>query len=288
MEAISVEKEVNIPKETTNSCSKINSHHKKIVLKLPENKNEGRTTNSKKIKELIERERSQSTESGEDEDYYEDRQKVFDGTQEEASEFTNHHVINRVKEKSLKPSLKKAGFCEEIINKADEIFSEMETGLKRNTRHKQLMFYCVSKAYDAFGIAQDPAKLANQCGISITEISKANSMCSPSKTKFKAPSVNWSAKDFIPQYFEKLVDLEIIKYSEEALEDIMNICNEVTSKSIDLIHTLKPQILGAGVVIYYLSMHNYILEKKKYQEIFSRSEMTLQKVKNQIATIYNS
>jgi hypothetical protein len=278
MQAISIDKQVEIPRP------------KKIVLKTSDTSNQKYSkSNSNKIKKLIETERSRSSESGsgEEDEYFEDRQEVFDGKQNQPSEFTNHHVIVKAKEKSLKPSLKKAGFCEDIINKANEIFSEMETGLKRNTRHRQLMFYCVSKAYDAFGIPQDPAKIASQCGISISEISKANSMCSPSKTKFKAPSVNWSPIDFIDGYFEKLVELEIIRYSEEAIEDIKNICNEVMSKSIDL-RQYKPQIISAAVVIYYLSMHNYVLEKKRYQEIFSRSEMTLQKMKNQIAVIYNS
>ena len=98
------------------------------------------------------------------ENYIEDREYCYDGS-EQHPEFTKHHVFgkNKRKEKSLKEDLKKAGFSNEIVSKADEVFSQMNSGLKRGVRRKQLMFFCVQTAYNLLGIPEDPAALAGMC-----------------------------------------------------------------------------------------------------------------------------
>jgi transcription initiation factor TFIIIB Brf1 subunit/transcription initiation factor TFIIB len=233
---------------------------------------------------------SSESQSNEDdyENYFEDRQQVFDGTQEQACEFTNHHVIRRTKEKSIKNDLKKAGFPHEIIIKADEVFIQMDCGLKRGSKTKgQLLYFCVQSAYNLLNIPEDPCKIASMCGISNSEISKANSMCSPSKTKFKAPLKNWTPQDYLATYFQKLLELEIINFKDDALIDIENICNEVMSKC-DELKDEKPQTVAAATIVFYLELHNCAINKSRYNEIFSKSEVTICKLKKKIKEVYNS
>jgi len=220
------------------------------------------------------------------EDYYEETQQICDG-REEFPEFTNHHILVKGKEKSLKSDLKACGFPPDIIAKADEIHSKMDSGLKRGNRKKQQMFFCVSNAYNSLGIPEDPTKIARMCGISSSEISKANSMCSPSKTNFKSPPIHWEPKHFLEGYLRKLAELDIISFSDDVSIDIENICEDVMSKSQDL-KDEKPQTVAAAVIVFYLQLHNCVIEKKKYDEIFSKSEMTILKIKNKVASAYNS
>ena len=163
----------------------------------------------------------------------------------------------------------------------------MESGLKRGVRRKQLMFFCVQNAYNLLNIPEDPSKLASMCGITNSEMMKANSMCSPSKTNYKPTPVFWRPKDFLSIFYQKLVDLEIIPYSDDSFADIESICEEVMSKNTGL-HEEKPQTVAAAILVFYLSLHGYGIEKKKYTEIFGRSDMTIMKIKNRVAQIYNS
>ena len=222
-----------------------------------------------------------------DTDYIEDRQYCYNGS-EQHPEFTNHHVLKpKLKEKSLKPDLINAGFPAEIVTKANEIFNKLECGLKRGVRRRQLMFFCVQSAYNKLKIPEDPSRLATMCGISHSEMMKANSMCSPSKTNYKAPLTHWTPHDFLSVFYQKLVDLDIIMYSDSVFEDIESICNEVMDKSPTLRED-KPQTVAAAILVYYLGLHGIGIDKKSYSEIFSRSDMTIQKVKNKVAQAYNS
>ena len=149
------------------------------------------------------------------------------------------------------------------------------------------MYFCVQNAYNLLGVPEDPSKLASMCGISNSEMMKANSMCSPSKTNYKPMLVRWEPKDFLPTFYQKLVDLEIIPYSENTFADIGQICKEVMDKNTDL-NEEKPQTVAAAILVFYLSLHGRAIEKKRYNEIFGRSDMTIMKIKNKVSQIYNS
>lgn len=236
----------------------------------------------------ISSETSSSYDENDFENYIEDRQRCFDGS-ETNPEFTNHHVFGKPKrkEKSLKEDLKKANFPPEIISKADEVFSQMNSGLKRGVRRKQLMFFCVQNAYNILGIPEDPSRLAILCGITSSEMMKASSMCSPSKISYQSPPVRWYPKDFLRVYYQKIIDMDIISLSDETLKDIESICEEVMLKSSEL-QDEKPQTVAAAIIVFYLGLHGCAIDKKKYTEIFSKSDMTIQKVKNRVASAYNS
>ena len=220
------------------------------------------------------------------ENYFEDKQTVCNGS-EANPEFTNCHVLHKVKEKSLKTDLKAAGFSAEIIMKADEIFLQMNSGLKRGVRRRQLMFFCVQSAYNELRIPEDPNRLAVLCGITSSEISKAYSMCSPAKVGYKPPAVFWKPEDYLKMYFQKIVDMDIIAFDKQVLFDIQKICDEVMKNDPQLRHE-KPQVLAASIISFYLTLQNYTLEKKKYVEIFNKSDMSILKIKAKVCSAYNS
>lgn len=229
----------------------------------------------------------QCLENDDYEDCVEEKQHCYKS--ESNPEFTNHHVFNKskYKEKSLKEELKKANFPSEIIVKADEVFSQMNSGLKRGVGRKQIMFFCVQTAYNLMGIPVDPSHLAGLCGITTSEMIKASSMCSPSKINYQPPQVHWQPGAFLQVYYQKILDMDIISFSDRALEEIESICEEVVSKNREL-KDEKPQTVAAAVIVFYLSLHGCAIDKKRYSEIFARSEMTVTKLKNKVAATYNS
>ena len=150
-----------------------------------------------------------------EDDYVEDKQFCYNGT-EQHPEFTKHHVLKpKLKEKTLKPYLKKAGFPQEIVLEADRVFSQMKSGLKRGSRRNQLMFFCANEAYNNLGISENPSRIAKMCDISYSEMVKASSMCSPSKTNYNPQPVHRTPADLLPGLYQTLVDLEILAYSDE-------------------------------------------------------------------------
>ena len=216
--------------------------------------------------------------------YFEDQQHCYNGT-EAHPEFTNRHSLPKNIDRSIKSDLKKLGFPVAIIAKADEIYASLDAGTKRGKRRKQMTFFCVKTAYNALGIPEDPNKLAKMCGISRSDISKAQSMCARTKTNYKAPLVHHVPTDFLEMYYRKIQDL--ITFSDDTMDEIKDICKEVTDKDDDLFDE-KPQTVAAAIIVFYLSIHGYTIEKKRYKEIFGSSDMTVNKIKNKVAQAYNS
>lgn len=218
------------------------------------------------------------------ENYYADQQHCYDGT-EQHPEFTSHHSLPKNQEKSIKSDLKKIGFPVNIISEADDIYSKLDTGTKRGKRRKQMMFFCVKTAYNKLGIPEDPNKIANMCGIARSDISKAQSMCSRTKTNYKAPLVHHEPEDFLKIYYRKIQDL--FTFSENTMGEIMEMCDEIMEKDEEL-EDEKPQTVAAAIIVFYLAIHGYSIEKKRYKEIFGSSDMTVNKVKNKVRDAYNS
>jgi len=219
------------------------------------------------------------------ENYYADTQHCYDGT-EQHPEFTKRHSLPKNMDKSIKQELKKIGFPVNIIAKADEIFNKLEAGTKRGKRRRQMMFFCVKTAYNALGIPEDPNKLAKMCGITRADISKAQSMCAPTKTSYKAPIICYEPSDFLNIYYQKIQDLNIINFSDGTFYEIKEICEEVMEKDEEL-YDEKPQTVAAAVIVFYLSIHGLTIEKKRYKEIFGASDMTVNKLRNRVAYAYN-
>lgn len=218
------------------------------------------------------------------ENYYEDVQHCYDGT-EAHPEFTNRHSLPKNQYRTIKTELQEIGFPVNIIARADQIYNDLDVGTKRGKRRKQMMFFCVKTAYNELRIPEDPNKLANMCGISRSDISKALSMCARTKTNYKAPLVHNTPKEFINICYRKIQDIFTI--SEETLDEIYDMCDEIMEKDEDL-EDEKPQTVAAAIIVFYLGIHGFSIEKKRYKELFGSSDMTVNKVKVKVEKAYNA
>lgn len=217
-------------------------------------------------------------------EYYEDVE-YFETGSESNPIYTTHHSVPRSNEKSIRPDLEKLGLPINIINVADSIYQSMSVGTKRGKRRRMLLFFCAFTAYNQEDIPVDPIWLANMCNLERSEISKALSMCSPAHTDFGSLSVRYSPKNFIPTYYKKLND-GWITFPEGALDEIYRMTDEVMKKSPDL-RDEKPQTVAAAILVFYLYRDGYSIDKDKYNTIFGRSDMTINKIKKKVSEAYN-
>ena len=266
---------LSISKPPSHSPSQTNSSAKNI-----------QTQNNAKPSPQSSSNSSASYDEDDTETYKEDKQVVCNGS-EQNPEFTNCHVLTKTREKTLKPDLMACGFSPEIVMKADEIFLQMNSGPKRGVRRRQLMFFCVQSAYNEMRIPEDPGRLAAKCCISASEISKAYSMCSPSKVGYKPPCIFWKPEDYLRMYYQKMVDLDIFAHNKQILEDLYKICEEVMRVSPEL-KDEKPQNCAMSILLYLCEIQNYTLDKNKFNEIFNKSEASITKIKNKVRSAYTS
>jgi transcription initiation factor TFIIIB Brf1 subunit/transcription initiation factor TFIIB len=213
------------------------------------------------------------------------------------SGFTTHHIMTKVIEKNIRPELEKLNLSIDIINTANNIFQQMQIGTRRNQKRRQLIFHCVRTAYDHHGIPKDPKELALICGIDYSEITKASSMCSPVQTNYSSPIVVYTPVQFINDVFKRFSDSieSTIEFPSDTIDHILDMAKEI-NKIIEndskagienpLIDE-KPQMVAAAIVLYYLEIHDISIERKQYAKLFNTTDMTINKLKKSVDTVYN-
>jgi len=219
------------------------------------------------------------------EEIYEDTDYIYNGSETNPI-YTNHHSIPRSNEKTIRSDLERVGLPTDILNDADTIYQNMDVGTKRGKRRKMLVFFCAFTAYNQNAIPVDPIELANRCGLERSGISKALSMCSPIHTNYDAPLVRHTPKNFIPLYYKNLNDSWGLSFPEGTLEHIYDMTDEILEKNPDL-NDEKPLTVAAAILVFYLQIHGYSIDKDKYKYIFGRSDMTINKIKKLVAKAYN-
>lgn len=215
-------------------------------------------------------------------DIYEDKIHIYRGT-DSCPIYTDHHAIPRSNEKTIRADLEKVNLPDNIVNLADSIYQNMDVGTKRGKRRRMLIFYCAFTAYNNERIAVDPIRLANLCGLERSSISKALSMCSPACNSSNSP-IRFTPKNFIPVYYQKLS--ELVKFPDNSLDFIYDLTDEVMKKDPTL-NDEKPQTVAAAILVFYMKMVGYTIDKEKYKTIFKRSDMTINKIKKRVIKAYN-
>jgi transcription initiation factor TFIIIB Brf1 subunit/transcription initiation factor TFIIB len=197
------------------------------------------------------------------------------------TEFTNYHSIPKSSEKTILADLDRINIPDDIKIEAERIYQQLDTNTKRGKRRKKLLFYCISKAYLSLNQPKDPKYVAELVGISATQISKAHSMCSESQTNYKPPCVRLTALDFIPEYHQK------VGLDKSCLSSVISLANEILNKDPEL-NENYPQVVAAGILLYYMTINGLTVNKKDFSKIVLRSEMTISKMYKRISLIHNS
>ena len=226
-----------------------------------------------------------NTNSSPNEEYQIDVPYIYNGS-ESCPIFTKQHTLQRVSEKSIKADLKKIGLSSDIISSANNIYKNMSIGTKRGKRRRMLIFFCVFNAYVENNITVDPISLAKKCGLDKSGISKALSMCSPVNSVSESPLVNHTANNYIKVFYDKL-NQNWIDFPADSLDHINDMTDYILESDPELMDE-KPQTVAAAVLVFYMQLNGYCLNKEKYKGIFGISDMTINKLKKRINRAYNN
>ena len=196
------------------------------------------------------------------------------------SEYSHCHAIPRLSERTINPDLEKLNLPDDVRLEAERIFQQLATNTKRGKRRKKLLFYCVLNAYNTLGQPQDPKLIAELVGISPTEMTKAFSMCSQAQTSYKPLTTFRSPLDFIPSH------IELVGLNSDCIPDVIKLGTEILERDSELAEHY-PQVVAAGILLYYMTINGATINKKKFAETFRRSEMTINKMFKHISQIHN-
>lgn len=216
-----------------------------------------------------------------DGDRYEEEEPVslYKGHNGQA-DYTRFHILPKTAEKSLVAFLDTLTFDDEAKIEAERIYQSMSPEAKKGKRLRKIAFYCVFKAFISLGRPKDPKVVAEMVGIPFTDVNKSFSMCSEG-TPSLPTAVFHSPLKFLPQYAQS------VGLDESCLPDLLAFGEKILAKDSELKDNY-PQVVAAGILRYYMSLHGASYPKEEYAKMVKRSEMTISKMVKRIEEIYNT
>lgn len=188
--------------------------------------------------------------------------------------------------KTIIPELQNLNIPEYVKLKANEIFVNQNLSLRKGKKLPHILFYCVYKAYRQLGESQVPKKIATLVGLPHNEISKAVSMFSSpnanSDSKLNSEGSFSSFVQLIPCYCE---DLGI--NNRDTITEIQRFGQQLLDMNSDLDEKF-PQNIAAGVILYWMSIHGYEIDRKGFQAKVQLSDVTISNAFKLVKSVHNS
>jgi transcription initiation factor TFIIIB Brf1 subunit/transcription initiation factor TFIIB len=189
--------------------------------------------------------------------------------------------ISKMEDRSILADLDKIPIGDEIKLQAEHIFKQLEVGTRRGGKRKKLLFYCIYNAYKALGILEDAKTVADLVGIPYTDITKAFSLFSEGKTSYRAPITFRTPSDFIQRYYSEA------GLGAESLPALLALCEELLRLDPDLYESY-PQVVAAGIILYYLTINGVAVNRTDFAKIFGKSPMTIAKMYKRVSAVHNA
>ena len=170
---------------------------------------------------------------------------------------------------------------EEIKDAALDVYKRIIRLKRKGQRRKHLQFFCLYTAYNELRIPQDPIALAQLIKMERSDITRALTIFSEVQTGFKsAPPMVKTPKDLLPVYTHRM------ELSTELCDEVLNFGDEILKINPELGERC-PQKIAAAILLYYLGMHGYDINKGEYAAMVGVSEGTLNNACKQVAKVHN-
>lgn len=176
--------------------------------------------------------------------------------------------------------LDKIPIGDEVKAQAEAIFKQLGVGTRRGSKRKMLLFYCIYCAYKTLDILEDAKTVAELVGIAPSDASKAISMFSGGIT-YQPPTTYRTPIDFIYKYY-----LEA-GISQDSLPALIDLGEQILERDSKL-YEAYPQVVAAGIILYYLTINGVKVNKTQYAKIFGKSPMTINKMYTRVCEVHNS
>ncbi len=184
--------------------------------------------------------------------------------------------------KAFQEELNKFKLPENIRHEAVKIHGIIapDTGTRRCTMRKEMIFFCVYGAYLETGDVRAPQEIATLVGISHTQSAQALKMFSKPRTAYSMPSVITHPKDLVANY------ARTCGIREDIIPQIEAMCARLTANT--QLARMHPQPVAAGLLRYYMQLNGLTMDTAQLPKLFNVTQLALDKAYKIITQIDNT
>jgi len=183
------------------------------------------------------------------------------------------------KEDTIIKEFQELPFTDDIKNEAYEIYKKMEYSIRRKNNRKYLKFFCIYNAHINLSKPKDSNQLGKIFGLETNRFHEIFKIFSFEKTGYKMKQIILSPLDYITEYY-KITDLRM-----DEIDGVINFANDILNS--DDLSEEYPQVVAAGIIIYYMKKIHGIIPSQKFINYIGRSDNMINKIVKKIGSIYN-
>ena len=183
--------------------------------------------------------------------------------------------------KTITDELERLHLPDPIRATANEIYKKLsgDTGTRRCTVRRTLIFFCVNNAYIENGEIRDPVEIAKLCGVSPSVISHANKHFSFPRTCYRPKYIHVLPIDLLPQYARTL------GLREDIIPSLVELCSKWTDSPE--MKKMMPQPVAAAFLRYYMELQGMPVNIDTFLETFNLTRLALDQAYTKVVEMDN-
>jgi len=183
--------------------------------------------------------------------------------------------------KTIYDELQRLDLPESIRALANDIYARLagDTGTRRCSVRRSLIFFCVYNGYLEAGEVRDPVEIAKLVGIAPNTIAHALNQFSYPLTCYRIKNVTTSPVDLIEQYARQQ------GIREDLLPSLRALCARWTEAPV--FRRLMPQPVAAGVLRYYMELNGLPLDMDQFLKTYHLTRLALDQAYGKIVELDN-
>ena len=192
----------------------------------------------------------------------------------------NRVQIRKCDERNIIKDVENMGFSETIVNKADELYSQVTKGqIYRGNSRKAIVFACIFHAYKMSGKHQTPENLIKLFGLN-----RKNGLKGLKIVNVNAPKDSQIHTTFITPVHLIHDIMDKFRATTAQKNEVIALYDQVKNRSSKL-NRSRPQSVAAALTYYWICNKKLDISLKEFAKQVDLSELTINKNTKEVASV---
>jgi len=187
----------------------------------------------------------------------------------------------KTSKKSIKADLENYNIPDNIKLEAEKWYQKHnQNRTNRGNKRKDIVANSIYNAYESTGDSKDPSTIARLTGISKNRINKAINT-RPNNNDIIEQRFHFP-QEFIREF------LKFLNVNIDTENEVIKFCNIICKADSKILDDF-PQVTAAAMILFFMDTYGDGIENKKaFYKFVDKSEVTVSKSYNKIASIYHN
>lgn len=206
--------------------------------------------------------------------------KAYSQYENKQGDVETDRALKKLEDRSIYKDVENLGFAENIVAKANIIYSEVTKGkIFRGKSRRAIVFACIFHAYKMYGKPQSHDRL-----MAVFSLDKKTGLRGLKHVNLYAPKGSKIRTTYITpvNLIEEIMDQFSVNAQQK--REVIALYMKIKNRSSKL-NRSRPQSIASGVVYYWICCTRKNISLREFTQKVSLSELTVNKIAKEIANV---